>query len=202
MTAIISLNVTDFWMITLHNKNAYLPGFHQIFGSTYVFTIPNTGKDNKTKRGQQGTFIISRTEMHFLNSGGDKACVEDEQNMEECVDTYIAGKIGCRFAQLNGFDINNLHRFPSIAQTGFALRTVSPHAIQQGRESHSLKSLASSWSWERKTSWSRRDASQAARGPTLPASLLSITSLTQVHRGHFCYRSTTTVCGPQMQVFT
>ncbi len=183
----ISLNVTDFWMITLHNKNAYLPGFHQVFGSTYVFTIPNMGKDNETKRGQQGTFIISRTEMHFLNSGGDKACIEDEQNMEECVDTYIAGKIGCRFGRLNGFDINNLHRFP-IAQTGFILKTVSLHVIQQTRESQSLKSLASSWSWERKTSWSRRVAGRAAGGPTSPASLQSIARLTQVHLGHFSCR--------------
>ena len=91
----LSINTSDFWMITLHNRDTYLPGMHKVFGSTYIFTIPIM--DNKTKRNQHGVFTLSSTKTHYMDLGGVKACEKTPtQTMEACIAGYVQTKVGCR----------------------------------------------------------------------------------------------------------
>ncbi len=127
----LSLNVTDFWMITLHNKNKYLPGFHQVFGSSYTFSIPNLNA--KVKRSQQGVFALSKTDMHFLNLGGNKACIDDDQNMEACVDSYIEKKIGCRYGIEGIIEFSHKKQHLFSVPHGFKQTGAIRHARLQSR---------------------------------------------------------------------
>ncbi len=82
-------------MITLHDRDAYLPGLHKVFGSTYLFNIPIIGK--KTKSNQQGAFTLSSIKTHYLDLGGGRGCDEiPSESMKACVAKYLENEIGCR----------------------------------------------------------------------------------------------------------
>ncbi len=90
------MNITDFWKIILHSRDAYIPGMHKVFGSTYMFSIPILG--NGTKKNQHGVFTLSTTETNYLNLGGDQACEEaPTRTMEACIENYVQEEVGCRF---------------------------------------------------------------------------------------------------------
>ena len=92
----VGLAVTDFWMVILHNRNTYLPGMHKVFGSTYKTSIPMALPDKK--KNQYCAFTLSMTESRYMNLGGKLGCVAGRDvNMEECVDEYVAKKVGCRY---------------------------------------------------------------------------------------------------------
>ena len=91
-----TINIT-YWKITFHNRGSYLPGFHKVFGSTFVTTLMTAGK-NERKR-QLATFLISRAWNKYLDKGGVDSCQSgfDGASLEECIDNYLESEVGCRY---------------------------------------------------------------------------------------------------------
>ena len=93
--AMMYLNVSDYWFVTLHERGAYLPGFRRAFGSTYMFSTVLT--KNNVNQSLVGSFVLSRVDTTYLDGGGDHRCLEYQANtIEECVADYLGREVGCR----------------------------------------------------------------------------------------------------------
>ena len=88
-----------YWLVTLHHKNAYLPGFRTAFGNAFQTTpIKVNGTSNIA------SFYITRSETTYLDVDEDKQCVENdirEVDLEECLAEYFQSKIGCSYPWLS-----------------------------------------------------------------------------------------------------
>ena len=91
---LLSNNCTDYWMITFHNRDTYLPGLHKVFSSNYVFSLPMYGR--REEQNEQGTYSLSNRETNYLNIEGKWGCNETPINMEACVAGHLEREVGCR----------------------------------------------------------------------------------------------------------
>ena len=96
----------DFWKISLHNKDAYVPGIQGIFGSAFILTP--LGVPNETI---VALYSISKDESTYLNLGDDDSCLEsatEEFHYGDCLAAYIESELGCR--QVDMFNTLIKHR--------------------------------------------------------------------------------------------
>ncbi len=90
----LSAHSADFWKITLHNKNAYVPGIQGVYGSTFLIsplTVPNESV--------VAMYSVSKTESTYLNLGGHDSCresVSEDFNFVACLSEHVEEEMGCR----------------------------------------------------------------------------------------------------------
>ena len=83
-------------MVTLHSRDAYIPGLQKAFGSTYLASVPSG--DGTSKKTQQGTYTLSMSKTHYLDVGGKESCAESPTaTTESCIAAYVQKEIGCRY---------------------------------------------------------------------------------------------------------
>ena len=86
------MNAISYWLITLHNKDDFMPGLNPAFGNTIVATEPTLKQDTA-----MATFVIKKTDVTYLNTA-DWSCDERPNELvfvSDCIRKYIKSEIKC-----------------------------------------------------------------------------------------------------------
>jgi hypothetical protein len=86
----------SFWLITLHNKEHFVPGWSKTFGSTYIVSNPPRMRSEPEPLNHVVAYELSRTVIKYLPKMSSGLCTfEENLEMTQCVYDYILSKLGC-----------------------------------------------------------------------------------------------------------
>ena len=82
---------TDYFIISIHEKDQFMPGYGKLFGSTFVLEAAMEGHLSTAD------YIIDLTITTYLNTP-EAPChsTDSYYPLSQCIEEYIGAKIKCR----------------------------------------------------------------------------------------------------------
>ncbi len=87
----------DFWLVTLHNKGHFVPGWGRTFGSTYI--VSKSGDSQKWFSSYDvnkvGVKLVSDGEIRCKPAPDDSSNKPADVDFDDCLEQYVLRQTGC-----------------------------------------------------------------------------------------------------------
>ncbi len=90
-------NEIDFWLVTLHNKGHFVPGWGRTFGSTYVVSKSGSSKKwfSSFDVSKGGVKCVSDGEVRCHPAPDDSSDKPADIDFDACLEQYVLRQTGC-----------------------------------------------------------------------------------------------------------